>query len=80
MRIEIAMRRKPAASPAVLSYGYELRSRTLEIQYTNGSVYRYYPVPPEIYQELTEQAAIGAYVNYYIKPYFKCREVRRRSA
>jgi KTSC domain len=74
------MRRKPVASPAVISHGYDLRSRTLEIHYSNGSVYQYYPVPPEIYQELSEDLAVGTYVNYYIKPYFKCREVRRRSA
>jgi hypothetical protein len=74
------MRRKAVASPAVLSYGYNLRSRTLEVQYTNGSVYQYYPVPPEVYQELAGEVAVGAYVNYYIKPYFKCRELRRRSA
>jgi len=74
------MKRLPVDSSAVRSVGYDQKSLILEIEYTNGSIYDYYDVPPEIYQEFCEADSMGAFVNFRIKPNFQYREVYRRSA
>ncbi len=74
------MKRLPVDSSAVCSVGYDPKSLVLEIEYTNGSIYDYYDVPPEIYQEFCEADSMGTFVNFRIKPNFQYREVYRRSA
>jgi hypothetical protein len=39
----------------------------LEIQFTDGSVYRYHNVPGNIVQEMMESASPGAYFNFSIR-------------
>ena len=74
------MKRLPVDSSAVCSIGYDPKLLLLEIEYTNGSVYDYYGVSPEVYQEFCEADSMGAFVNFRIKPNFECREIYRRSA
>jgi len=74
------MKRLPVDSSAVRSVGYDPKSLVLEIEYTNGSIYDYYDVPPEVYQEFCEADSMGAFVNFRIKPNFQYREIYKRSA
>lgn len=74
------MRRLPVDSSALRSVGYDTKARILEIEFINGSVYDYYDVPPETYQELCEADSMGAFVNFHIKPRFECHEVFKRTA
>ncbi len=74
------MKRLPVDSSALRSVGYDTKSRTLEIEFINGSVYDYYSVPPETYQELCEADSMGTFVNLYIKPHFECHEIYKRTA
>jgi hypothetical protein len=46
------MYREPVKSKSVASIGYNDLSDTLEIEFRNGSVYRYFDVPEETYAEL----------------------------
>jgi hypothetical protein len=69
------MRRRSVASSSVRSAGYDGDSRTLEIEYVNGSVYRYFDVPQPTYAGLMAAPSIGNYVNTEIKPYFEFVEV-----
>jgi len=62
-------------SSAVESVGYDPRTRTLEIEYAGGGVYRYFGVPPRAYVLLLRADSIGAYVNRRIKPYYRCARV-----
>lgn len=48
---------------------------TLELEYRNGSVYRYFEVPAEVYRELLAASSIGAFVNTRIKPGFEVARV-----
>jgi len=66
------MRRLPVASSAVESVGYDPRTRTLEVEYAGGSVYRYLGVPPREHETLLRADSIGAYVNRRVKPYYRC--------
>ena len=74
------MKRLPVDSSAVRSIGYDPKSLVLEIEYANGSVYDYYGVPSETYQEFCEADSMGAFINFRIKPSFEYREVSRRTA
>ena len=39
------MRRRLVESASIRSVGYDVATRTLELEYVNGSVYQYYDVP-----------------------------------
>ena len=69
------MRRRLVESASVRSVGYHVAERTLELEYVNGSVYRYYDVPQPTYAGLLAAPSIGAYVNAEIKPYFEFAEI-----
>jgi hypothetical protein len=69
------VRRRSVASSAIASVGYDPVSRTLELEYVGGGVYRYLGVPPRAYELLLRADSRGAYVNRRIKPYHRCRRV-----
>jgi hypothetical protein len=69
------MRRRPVSSSSVRSVGYDGPTRTLEVEYVNGSVYRYFDVPQSTYAGLMAAPSIGSYVNARVKPYYGFAEV-----
>ena len=70
-----SMHRLSVESSAVESVGYSAGSRTLEIEYAGGGVYRYLGVPQRAYELLLRTDSRGAYVNRRIKPYYRCLRV-----
>jgi len=50
---------------------------TLEVEYRNGSVYRYLDVPAYVHRELMAARSIGAYVNQNIKGKYPYRRVAK---
>ena len=69
------MHRLSVESSAVHSVGYDPRTRTLEVEYAGGGVYRYLGVPLRAYELLLRAESVGAYVNRRIKPYYRCVRV-----
>lgn len=69
------MHRLPVESSAIESVGYDARSRTLEIEFAGGGVYRYFAVPERVHELLLRADSRGAFVNRRIKPYYRCRRV-----
>jgi hypothetical protein len=67
---ERAMEREPVNSASVASVGYDESSETLEIEFGNSAVYRYFGVPEQVYLELLTSSSLGRFGNYKIKPYF----------
>jgi hypothetical protein len=67
------MRRRPVNSSSVRSVGWS--DGTLELEYVNGYIYRYFDVPQPTYAALLAASSIGAYVNKHIKPYYDVREI-----
>lgn len=71
------MTRTPLSSTHLASVGYDPIQQTLEIEFQSGSVYRYYSVAPQSYDELMAAASHGAFFNRHIKrrhPYRKISE------
>jgi KTSC domain len=67
------MRREPVKSEAVSSVGYDVRKRTLAVEFRGGGVYDYLEVPKETYRELLTAESIGNFVSTRIKPNFRFR-------
>lgn len=53
------MRRQPVESSAIASVGYDAATAALEIEFVNGSCYRYYAVPPSVHRRLMEAESTG---------------------
>lgn len=66
------MHRLPVESTAITSVGYDARTRTLEVEFAGGGIYRYLGVPPREHETLLRADSLGAYVNHSIKPRYRC--------
>lgn len=55
------MDREPVESEALRSVGYDPRARILEIEFSDGDVYRYFDVPPELHLDLMRAPSHGAF-------------------
>ncbi len=59
--------RQAVQSSSILSVGYDPASRTLEVEFHNGHVYRYDDVPPDVADGLHRATSLGADFNQVIK-------------
>ncbi|MCX7429196.1 MAG: KTSC domain-containing protein [Planctomycetia bacterium] len=49
------------------SVGYDEDQQTLEIEFTNGAVYRYFDVPAEVYRGLMAAESHGRYFHEHVR-------------
>jgi hypothetical protein len=61
------MIRDPVASTTIASIGYDADSETLEVEFTNSSVYQYYNIPAHLHDQLMMAGSKGQFLNAYIK-------------
>jgi len=61
------MLRNPVASSNIASIGYDPDSETLEVEFTNGSIYQYFNVPGGMNEQLMASASKGQFLNTYIR-------------
>jgi hypothetical protein len=59
--------RDPVKSSAIASIGYDKINRHLEIELSNGRIYRYSKVPQRTYTSLLKAKSIGAYYARFIR-------------
>lgn len=64
---EHAIERTPVRSSALRSVGYDQEQRVLEIEFTNGAVYQYFDVPPEVHRGLMAAESHGRYFHQHIR-------------
>ena len=57
----------PVDSTAFDAIAYQDRCRCLNVQFDNGSGYRYYKVPRRVFNQLRYASSIGGYYNSHIK-------------
>ena len=60
------MHRQPVISSNLSSVGNDTKSRTLEVEFLNGSVYQYSNVPSSIFSGLMNAASKGQYFDRMI--------------
>lgn len=61
------MFRDAVASSNIASVGYDSATETLEIEFTNGSIYQYYNVPQALYEQFAAAPSKGQFLNMYIR-------------
>lgn len=69
------MLRVPVTSSNVRSVGYDLATRTLEVEFNNGSVYDYAGVPPDVFAQLMQSPSVGSYLAKSVKPKYTAKKV-----
>ena len=61
------MNRIAVISSDLKSVGYEPSSQTLAIEFRNGALYEYHPVPDGLYAALLSAASHGKFFNQQIR-------------
>jgi hypothetical protein len=61
------MKRKPISSTQIKSVGYDLETRTLEIEFHRGSIYQYTPITQEAYESMMKAESPGKFFHANIK-------------
>lgn len=61
------MDRYSVASSNIASVGYDEPSQTLEVEFLNGTIYQYYGVPQNVYDQLMQAGSKGRFLNTYIR-------------
>jgi len=65
------MDRKPVKSSNVTSVGFDPATKTMEIEFKDGSVYHYHGVEPDTHSGLLSAKSIGKYVHANIKGQYR---------
>ncbi len=63
------IQRIPLESSLLASAAYS-SDATLDLEFRTGSIYRYFAVPPEIFEALLAAQSKGAYFNQFIRDHF----------
>lgn len=74
-RKRAGVERVAVKSSNLVSVGYDSASRTLEIEFGGGSVYRYFRVPPEKHEGLMGASSHGKYFAARIKGVYRYTRV-----
>ena len=70
---------KPVAvnSSLLANVSYDAGQSVLQLQLCDGAIYRYFDVPPVIYEDLLAAESKGSYFNREIRDCFRYARVRR---
>ena len=66
------------SSSVIASARYNARTRTMQVEFRTGRVYRYFEVPRRVYEELINAPSQGEYFNTRIRNNYRYREVTRK--
>lgn len=69
------MNREPVESSDLSSVGYDLSTKTLEIEFNSGGVYQYFDVPENTHYELMSAPSKGKYFHKFIKNVYRYQKV-----
>jgi hypothetical protein len=69
------MNRDPVSSSSITSVGYDDQSQTLEIEFSNGSVYQYYNVGSDMFDQFIAAPSKGQFLHAYIRNAFPFSKV-----
>lgn len=61
------MERYNVASSNIQSVGYDPQTQTLEVEFINGTIYQYYGVPENVYDQMMREQSKGRFLNTYIR-------------
>jgi len=67
----------PVESKNIKAVGYNANTRTLRIQFKQGTFYDYFGVPPEIFQQLMVAVSKGTFFGLAIKGKFEFNKIEK---
>jgi hypothetical protein len=70
------MERQPVKSSNIHSIGYELATRTLEVEYNAGGIYQYLNLSERLHTALMQASSKGTYLSERIKNRYRCKKIR----
>ena len=70
------MERKRVNSGTIRSVGYEQSSRTLEIEFTSGSIYQYVNVPADVCRRFLAAPTLASFFRDNIEEEYTARRIR----
>lgn len=69
------MLREVVESSSLRSIGYDSRTQTLEVEFHSGGVYRYSPVPEEVWTAFRRAPSKGQYFQAFVRDHFATARV-----
>jgi hypothetical protein len=70
----------PVKSKGIRGIAYDPDARTLDIEFSSSKIYRYFDVPPSLYEWLTRVESKGRFVNRLIKDKYRYERIDGPSA
>lgn len=70
------MDRKRVNSGSIRSVGYDDRARTLEIEFTSGSIVQYGNVPADVYRRFLAAPALTSFFRDHIEEEYTAKRIR----
>jgi hypothetical protein len=77
-QIASRIKRQPVHSRALATIGYSKRLHALEVEFVNGTIYRYSNVPPEIYRDLLDAPSKAQFYDANVRGHFPSVHVKPR--
>lgn len=65
-------------STMLFAVGYDAETQTMEVIFNSGGIYRYYDVPPHVYQGLVASESVGRYMWDNVFDTYTYERLRRR--
>lgn len=69
------MLREVVDSSSLRSIGYDSRTETLEVEFSSGSVYRYAPVPSDVWTGLKRAESKGKFFQDFVRDHYEVERV-----
>lgn len=69
------MQRQWVESSVIAAVGYEPASMTLEVEFKNGTAYRYFNVPYVVVEQLMTARSIGKYFSTHVRDRFRTTRI-----
>jgi len=70
------MKKIAVESSALSNVGYDIPSKTLYVEFTSGSIYRYASVPAKVILAMLLSSSVGKYFSSYIRTVYEFKEVK----
>ena len=72
------IQRQPVQSSGLAAVGYSKRRHLLEIEFTNGAIYRYVEVPPSVHRDLMSAESKARFYDENVRGKYRSVHVRRK--
>ncbi len=60
----------PVHSTSIKAIGYDVRSKTLAVEFQSGKLYYYFEVPPDLYEDFRQTPSLGIFFQDHIRDQF----------